>query len=111
MIRIVRVIVTMVPTWLALGSILSAFSFPAQAQEPTKSRRIGVLGHGIAPAESAPTNVKTFHEGLRELGYIVGKNVMIEYRYAEKDRGEKELERFEHGRRRWFASKWTSSLR
>jgi putative tryptophan/tyrosine transport system substrate-binding protein len=83
--RIVRVIVTMVPTCLALGAILLALSFPAQAQEPMKIRRIGFLAHGFPPPQSA--RVKAFHQGLRELGYIVGKNVMIEYRYAGKERG------------------------
>lgn len=76
----------MVPSCLALGAILLAFSFSAKAQEPTKIRRIGFLAAGFPPPQSAPLpdSFKAFHQGLRELGYIVGKNVMIEYRYTEK---------------------------
>ena len=75
----------MVPTCLALGAILWAFSFPAQAQEPTKIRRIGFLAPGFPPPQSAPLpdSFKAFHQGLRDLGYIVGQNAMIEYRYTE----------------------------
>ena len=65
---------------LALGAMLLALSFPAQAQQPAKVPRIGYL---IA---SSPSLNPSFHEafrgGLRDLGYFGGKNILIEYRYA-----------------------------
>jgi ABC-type uncharacterized transport system substrate-binding protein len=53
----------------------------AEAQQPTKPHRIGVL-FGTSRSFNA-TRIETFRQSLRELGYVEGKNVMIEYRYAE----------------------------
>src|SRR6266545_6872867 len=53
----------------------------AQAQQPTKIPRIGYLVGGSASATSGRT--EAFRQGLRELGYVEGKNIVIEYRYAE----------------------------
>jgi len=66
---------------LALSVMLLALSLPAQAQQPTKISRIGFLG-----ATSPFTNtarIEAFRQGLRELGYVEGKNIVIEYRWAE----------------------------
>ena len=52
-----------------------------QAQQPTKVPRIGFLGATSASAISA--RLDAFRQGLRELGYVEGKNILIEYRYAE----------------------------
>jgi putative ABC transport system substrate-binding protein len=53
----------------------------AQAQQPTKIPRIGFL---VVPQRSFfSTRLETFRQGLRGLGYVEGKNVIIEYRYAE----------------------------
>ena len=51
------------------------------AQQPTKIPRIGYLSANH-PSTSSPRN-DAFRQGLRELGYVEGKNVFIEYRYAE----------------------------
>ena len=61
-----------------LGAFLFAHSFPAQAQQTGKVYRIGYLssGSGIGVRET------TFHQALRELGYIEGKNLVIEWRFA-----------------------------
>jgi putative ABC transport system substrate-binding protein len=64
----------------ALGALLLALSFPVEAQ-PTKTPRIGILLSGSRSITSANTDV--FRQGLRELGYVEGQNVDIEYRYAE----------------------------
>ena len=64
---------------VALGALLFALSFPAEAQQPTKVPRIGVLRTG---SHSDPL-IDAFRQGLRELGYIEGKNVFVEYRWAE----------------------------
>ena len=53
----------------------------AQAQQPKKVPRIGFLGGASASFYAARTNA--FRQGLHELGYTEGKNIDIEYRYAE----------------------------
>ena len=53
----------------------------ANAQQPKKIPRIGYLGIG-APSAS-PARIEAFRQGLRELGYVEGKNIVIEHRYAE----------------------------
>jgi len=58
-----------------------ALSSPAQAQQPKKVPRIGFLGG--ASASSYAVRIDAFRQGLNELGYIEGKNIVIEYRYAE----------------------------
>jgi putative tryptophan/tyrosine transport system substrate-binding protein len=53
----------------------------AQAQQPVKILRIGLL---LAPSASFySARVEAFRQRLRELGYVEGKNIVIEYRYAE----------------------------
>ena len=64
-----------------LVALLLAFSFPAEAQQTTKVPRIGFL---IAPSPSnSPGRIEAFRQGLRELGYVEGKNILIEWRSAE----------------------------
>jgi putative tryptophan/tyrosine transport system substrate-binding protein len=66
---------------LALSALLLALSFPAEAQQLKKISRLGYLASGTPNAQSART--EAFRQGLRELGYIEGKNIAIEYRYTE----------------------------
>jgi putative ABC transport system substrate-binding protein len=54
----------------------------AGAQQPTKIPRIGYLSAGGRFISGSP-RIETFRQGLRELGYVEGKNIVIEYRYAE----------------------------
>src|ERR687896_1045295 len=65
---------------LFIAFVLANIQF-AQAQEPTKISRIGLLNTNAAAAFTART--EGFRQGLRELGYVEGKNIKIEYRYAE----------------------------
>ena len=53
----------------------------AQAQQPTKVPRIGYLSAASPSAISA--RIEAFRQGLRELGYVEGKNIIIEWRSAE----------------------------
>jgi ABC-type uncharacterized transport system substrate-binding protein len=70
--------------------VLLAFAVIAEAQQPKKVPRIGFLMVGFPPPRSAPLgeNFKAFHKGLQELGYVEGKNIIIEYRYT-KGRSER----------------------
>jgi putative ABC transport system substrate-binding protein len=63
---------------------LFALSFRAEAQQ--KIPRIGFLSRELHPSDSRasfPHNRNAFLQGLRELGYIEGKNILIEDRYAD----------------------------
>jgi putative ABC transport system substrate-binding protein len=66
---------------LALCAMLFALCFPADAQQPTKGPRIGYVFNLSSTAAAARS--EAFRQGLRELGYVEGKNIVIEWRYAE----------------------------
>ena len=66
---------------LALCSFLFALGSWAQAQQPNRIARIGFLGGPFPAAVSA--RIDALREGLRKLGYVEGKNITTEYRYAE----------------------------
>ena len=68
-------------TVLVLGALLFALYLPASAQQPKKVPRIGYLTTAARLAD-AP-RVEALRQGLRDLGYLEGKNINIEYRYAE----------------------------
>ncbi len=54
----------------------------ADAQQPIKVPRIGYVS-GSGDANNPGSSVKAFRQGLRDLGYIEGKTILVEYRYAE----------------------------
>jgi putative ABC transport system substrate-binding protein len=64
-----------------LSAMLLALSYSALAQQPTKIPRIGILIPTSVSNLSA--RVEAFRQRLRELGYVEGKNISIEYRYAD----------------------------
>ena len=64
---------------LALGILLGPLA--AQAQQTGKPYRIGFLGNSTAALEA--NLVGPFRAGLRDLGYVEGRNVLIEYRWTE----------------------------
>jgi putative tryptophan/tyrosine transport system substrate-binding protein len=64
-----------------LAVVILAFVHPAEAQQPKKVPRIGYLGATSVSATSDRT--EPFRQGLRELGYVEGKSIVIEWRYAE----------------------------
>ena len=68
--------------FLALSALLLALSYDANAQQPTNIPRIGFVS-GTGNANNPGPNIEAFRRGLRDLGYIEGKNILIEYRYME----------------------------
>ena len=64
------------------GAMLFALCLPVCAQQPTKIPRIGYLT-GSASLSNNPTWHEAFRQGLRELGYFEGKNIVIEWRSGE----------------------------
>ena len=68
-------------TTLVLCALFFGYSFPAEAQQPKKIPRIGFLSSSSPSV--FPARIEAFRRGLRELGYVEEKNVVIEWRYAE----------------------------
>ena len=66
----------------SLGAMLLALCLPAQAQQTKKVPRIGFLS-GFSSSDN-PDRIDAFRQGLREIGYIEGQNITIEYRWAER---------------------------
>jgi putative ABC transport system substrate-binding protein len=58
-----------------------ALCSPTQAQQPNKIPRIGYLTANSPSAVS--TRIEAFRQGLHELGYVEGKYILIEWRYAD----------------------------
>jgi putative ABC transport system substrate-binding protein len=75
---------------VALAAMLFALCSPAHAQQPKKLIRIGYLVS--SDAATASVSIEGIRLALRELGYVEGQNIAIEYRYAEgKDERSSEL--------------------
>src|SRR5262245_63575101 len=66
-------------TVLTLCAMLLALCSSAAAQQPKKVPRIGILFIG---SRNQP-HLESFKQGLRERGYVEGKNIAFDYRYAE----------------------------
>src|SRR5207248_6603087 len=69
-------------TDLAICAMVFALSVSAQAQQPAKMPRIGYVS-GSGDRKTPGPLVEAFRQGLRDLGYIEGKNILVEYRYVE----------------------------
>jgi len=64
-----------------LSGIVAAWPLAARAQQPAKIPRIGFLGNSTATMEA--NLIGPLRDGLRELGYEEGRNVIIEFRWAD----------------------------
>ena len=73
-------------TVLTLSAMLFALSLPVEAQQPKRVPRIGYVRVVGIPSTSGP-NVAAFRRGLRDLGYVEGENIVIEFRYAGRKGG------------------------
>jgi putative ABC transport system substrate-binding protein len=70
--------------WAGIFAIALTFAFGgvvAETQQPKKVPQIGFLGATTASIEKG--RIDAFQQGLRDLGYVEGKNIVIEYRWAE----------------------------
>ena len=73
------------PKWWGLFAFAFTFTFggaTVQAQQPTKVNRLGFLSATSASTEK--DRIDAFREGMRELGYVEDKNLLIEWRFAER---------------------------
>jgi putative tryptophan/tyrosine transport system substrate-binding protein len=70
---------------VTLALALLGMPLMADAQQPTKVYRIGRLSAGSPPEVSPPgqRTAEAFRQGLHELGYVEGQNLVIEWRFAE----------------------------
>jgi ABC-type uncharacterized transport system substrate-binding protein len=64
-----------------LATVLLTTAPPTQAQQPAKFHQIGYLSTDSPSTIAA--RIEAFRQGLRELGYVEGKNIVIEWRFAE----------------------------
>jgi ABC-type uncharacterized transport system substrate-binding protein len=65
---------------LALGAMLFALCSSAQTQQ---AKKVPVVGFLVTSPSLSQSTIDMFRQGLRDLGYIEGKNIVIEYRYTE----------------------------
>jgi putative ABC transport system substrate-binding protein len=68
---------------MPLGGLLLALSSPIEARQAGKVYRIGYLSSALPLSPANTAGLNAFRQGLRELGYVEGQGIVIEYRYAE----------------------------
>jgi hypothetical protein len=68
-----------------IGGVATAWPLAARAQQPERMRRIGVLMSAVEGDQRGLEYVTAFAQGLAELGWTVGRNVRIEYRWGAGD--------------------------
>jgi putative ABC transport system substrate-binding protein len=69
---------------ILVAVVLLALAVIAEAQEPKKVPSVGFLLQRVGPTPTTPDPfADAFRQGLRDLGYIEGKNILVEYRYGE----------------------------
>jgi putative tryptophan/tyrosine transport system substrate-binding protein len=69
--------------WLLVSALLFAVGSRVEAQQPKKVPRIGYLA-AVSDSADAP-RLAAFRRGLRDLGYVEGQNIIVEYRHEDRD--------------------------
>src|SRR5262245_7922976 len=72
---------------LTLGGAAAAWPLAARAQQPSGTRRIGVLMNVAADDEEGQARIAAFLQALQQLGWTDGRNVRIDHRWAVGDAG------------------------
>ena len=67
-----------------LGGAAAAWPMAAYSQQPDRVRRIGVL-MGVANDAEGEARVAAFRQGLQQLGWVEGRNVLVEYQWGGGD--------------------------
>ena len=70
------------------GAAATAWPLAARAQQPERMRRIGVLMSQASGDPVGQARNVAFLQGLQELGWTIGRNVHIDYRWAPEDVGQ-----------------------
>jgi putative ABC transport system substrate-binding protein len=68
-----------------IGGAAAAWPLAARAQQGERMRRIGVLMHTAADEPESQARLAAFMQGLQELGWAVGRNMRIDYRWSVGD--------------------------
>src|SRR5262247_282360 len=68
-----------------LGGAAAAWPLPVLAQQKERVRRIGVLMNYASDDAEGQARLAAFHQGLQQLGWTVGRNVQIDYRWGAGD--------------------------
>src|SRR6266487_4770511 len=68
-----------------LGGAAAAWPLTARAQQGERMRRIGVLMNLASDDAEGQARLAAFHQGLQQLGWTVGHNVRIDYRWGGDD--------------------------
>jgi putative ABC transport system substrate-binding protein len=66
-----------------LGGAAAAWPFVARAQQPAKVWRVGWIWIGRSGSSPEPPELAGFRQGLKDFDYVEGKNIIVEYRFAE----------------------------
>jgi putative tryptophan/tyrosine transport system substrate-binding protein len=69
--------------FITLVGAAASWPLAARAQQPDRMRRIGVLMNRAADNPEGQDRLAVFHQGLQELGWGVGRNVLIDTRWSE----------------------------
>src|SRR5215471_16294381 len=68
-----------------LGGAVAGWPLAASAQQTVQMRRIGMLMFSAADDPESPARVAAFAQGLQEFGWIIGRNVRIDYRWGARN--------------------------
>jgi putative ABC transport system substrate-binding protein len=68
-----------------IGGAMASWPLAARAQTPDRMRRIGVLMNRATNDPAGPVRIAAFLQGMQQLGWVVGRNMRIDYRWGAAD--------------------------